>query len=376
MSNASAKVRDSPRTQLALLQSLRAVAAGMIVVRHLGIWQYKYFPQVALLPRELLPCEAGVDLFFVISGFIMMHITPRAHQSWRDQGIFLFRRFARIYPAYWAVAIPLLLLWLWNPNLINNFQGNHVDVSASLLLYPSQYAPVLTVAWTLVCELTYYVIASFVFYFEGFFRMVIIGIWLAVILGANLLHSGVFHDPWIQTFLVGLTLEFIGGMYLAYFLQRGLRRISPIVAAVVVLAAFAMIFVGGVWHDARKQEDLTRVALYGVPSFLIVWMVLQMDIQGEWNWFAKLAPLGDRSYSLYLLHLPVIALVCRMAVLALPHASRVEVFLVLIATVFAIVIPVECLHQFVEKPAHSFCRMLTSRIRPPRRGSVGGAPSA
>ena len=100
------EVRDTPKSHLVLLQSLRAVAAGMVLLFHLYLWQIRYFPAVNWLPKGTFACEAGVDLFFVASGFIMMHITPLAHHSWRDQGIFLFRRFARIYPAYWTIALP------------------------------------------------------------------------------------------------------------------------------------------------------------------------------------------------------------------------------------------------------------------------------
>lgn len=377
-SNAEAAVKDTPKAPLVLLQSLRAIAAGMVVFCHLGHWEGKFFPTSGVLPYGSFAGESGVDLFFVISGFIMMHITPKAHRSWRDQGVFLFRRFARIYPAYWAVAIPLLGVWFWNPRLIYNDVSGHVDVLPSLFLYPSVNPPVLFVGWTLICELTYYVIASFIFYLEGPTRMAIIALWFTVILGINIFHAGDFSSPWLNTFLVALTLEFIGGMILADFLRRGLGRIHPLVAAVLVVGSLSVMFVGGAWHGTfyRSPDHLLRIGIYGLPAFLIVWMILQMDIQGEWRWLTKLAPIGDRSYSLYLVHFPVTALVYRLAAGAFPGAGRVVVFGVMFAALAALIIPVECLHQWIEKPSHSLARNLTSRRGRPKRGPVCEAPTS
>ena len=372
------RVKDTPKAPLVLLQSLRAVAAGMVVCCHLYLWGGKYFPNSNVLPSGTIACESGVDLFFVISGFIMMHITPKAHRSWRDQAIFLFRRFARIYPAYWAVALPLLVIWFWHPKLINNYQGNQVDIPASLLLYPSQIGPVLIVGWTLVCELTYYLIASLIFYFEGLVRLLTIALWLSVILISNVLHPLDYSNPWANTFLYALTIEFISGMILAHLLKMGLFRINPLVAALMVIASLSIIFIAGSWHGtcAGNQARLPRVLMYGLPAFTIVWMVLQMDIQGEWKFLKKLAPVGDRSYCIYLVHVPIIAFVYRVAAHEFHITGRFEVIGVMLMAIAALVIPVECLHRLIEKPSHVYARILTSESGPSKRAGARDAPSS
>jgi exopolysaccharide production protein ExoZ len=359
------EVKDTPKAPLVLIQSLRGIAALMVVFFHLYLWRGKYFSDEGFLPGGLSGGESGVDLFFVISGFIMMHITPKAHRSWRDQGLFLFRRGTRIYPAYWAVAVTLLFVWLWNPHLINNYENNQVDVPASLLLYPGQHAPILFVGWTLVCELTYYVIASFLFYFEGMARMVGVLLWSIIILTVNIVHPHRSTNPWIDTFFIALTLEFTGGMVLASLLRKGLRRVPPAMAGFLIAISFSVIILWGWWHGpyvgSGGHENTSRVFFYGVPAFIIVWMILQMDIQGEWQWLKKLAPLGDRSYSLYLVQVPVIATVFRV-VAAIFHTSQYYQWpLAAVGTFVALILPVECLHQFVEKPSHLLARRLTSQ---------------
>lgn len=108
------------RQELFAIQSLRGIAAAIVVLNHAQFYQAKYFGKAAWLPSSMCVGEFGVDLFFVISGFIMMYVTPRAFQGWREQTAFLLRRFLRIYPVYWSIAIPLIILWLYDPKLIIN----------------------------------------------------------------------------------------------------------------------------------------------------------------------------------------------------------------------------------------------------------------
>ena len=357
-------VKDKPRSTLDLLQTLRAIAAGMVVAYHIYLWRGKYLPHSDLLPRGTVACEAGVDLFFVISGFIMMHITPKAHRSVFDQLSFLFRRFARIYPAYWAVAVPLLFIWLWRPTLFNTYAGHRVDVISSLLLCPGSGPQIIFVAWTLVCELSFYVIASFIFYLAAAMRLWAVGLWAATILVANLIHPASFANPWVSTLLHPLTLEFIAGMTLAYFFNRGIGPLRSWVAAPVVVICFGLILASGAVRGSyfSSPEQLSRPLFYGVPALVIVWMMIQMNLQGEWRWLAALAPLGDRSYSTYLVHLPVVAVVYRLASGPLARTGEPAVPLIAILVLLALVIPVESLYRLVEKPSHHLARRISSRL--------------
>ncbi len=360
-----ATVRDKPRTSLVLLQSLRAIAAIMVAAFHTFLSQGKYFTVGGLLPRGCIAGEAGVDLFFVISGFIMMHITPDAHRSWRDQAAFLFRRFARIYPPYWAVALPLLVVWMWNPHLINGYANNRVDVMGTFLLCPSSGPTVLSVAWTLGYELSYYVTASFIFYYAGRRRFAIVLLWITFILGGIVLGDHVYVTPWMDTILHPLTLEFIAGMLLAHFLKSGLPRVHPFVAAALVAGAASVMYAWGQRHGTYASDPGSplRPVFYGVPSLIIVWMMVQMDLQGNWRWLARLAPVGERSYDIYLVHLPVIFLVYHGVCWLLPNSPLLASTLVIVGIVGAVGVASDCLHRWVEKPSHHFARRFADWIR-------------
>ena len=94
----------------------------------------------------------GVDLFFVISGFIMISVTRGKFQCYKEVLKFFYHRVVRIYPTYWVYSFLVLGVFLIKPSWVNSSQGNQgnqVDVLASFLLLPSQISPLVMVGWTL-----------------------------------------------------------------------------------------------------------------------------------------------------------------------------------------------------------------------------------
>ena len=360
--------KQAPQPQLTGIQSLRGIAALLVILCHAQLWQGKNFPTVTLVPFQLFFGEAGVDIFFVISGFIMMYVTPKSFVSWRNQASFLVRRFTRIYPTYWAIVIPIILFWFVHPEEVNRSQGNHVNVLTSILLLPDKYSPALGVAWTLVFELFFYVVASFIFYGDGPKRLVATLIWFSIIAAATMLHPAVIQNPWLHVWLSPLSLEFISGMLLAYALQRGSFSINPWIAGWVVLLSWGTIIFSGLHHGGYtgNGESYIRIFTYGVPAVLIVWMMLQMELQNRWTWFKAIAPLGDRSYSAYLLHLPLLAAMLRVAGIRFPHAGYGEVLAMTIGAVVLLSIPIELCYRFIEKPSHTWGKILASHLQAPR----------
>jgi peptidoglycan/LPS O-acetylase OafA/YrhL len=84
-------------------------------------------------------------------------------------------------------------------------------------------------------------------------------------------------------------------------------------------------------------------------------MVLQMDLQGDWRGLTRLAPIGDRSYSLYLIHYPVITLVFRVLVQILGH-SPLALSAIVLVVAGALCLSTECLYRGVERPSHQWAR--------------------
>lgn len=140
------------------IQYLRAVAALMVLGYHLTFIEVKYGhdgPWLGWLGFGHL----GVDLFFLISGFVMACTTlPRAHGFyWRG---FLWRRFVRIYPVYWVYFALAGLAYALNPGMVNSSSGAPPDMLRSFFLLPAPEGtlPLLAVSWTLTFEVYFYLV--------------------------------------------------------------------------------------------------------------------------------------------------------------------------------------------------------------------------
>ena len=97
------------------LQILRAVAALLVVFYHISFSEVKYTGDNDLLLSGFGTAIAGIDLFFVISGFIMVIITARLEGSITQTNQFLVNRITRIYPTYWVYFFLVLATWLIMP---------------------------------------------------------------------------------------------------------------------------------------------------------------------------------------------------------------------------------------------------------------------
>lgn len=164
---------NEDRRRLEGLQALRGVASNFVILCHIGAIDQKYTG--GNLPERLDLGSAGVDLFFVLSGFIMVAVAGRNVSPLE----FVFRRAVRIYPVYWVVAIAVLAL--------GAAAGRSVDVMPlwePLLLIPTDADQIIAVAWTLVHEVYFYAV---------FALMLLVR---AAVVPALLLWSGIVALGW------------------------------------------------------------------------------------------------------------------------------------------------------------------------------------
>jgi peptidoglycan/LPS O-acetylase OafA/YrhL len=138
------------------LQALRGVAVLLVLLRHVAVMEAKYGRHCHLLPDFVSAGTAGVDLFFVISGFIMVETSRGRHQTPGAFGDFLYRRATRIYPLYWIFSLAVLCVWVVQPSWVNSSAGSRVDLAASFLLLPQSLLPLLGQGWTLTHEIYFY----------------------------------------------------------------------------------------------------------------------------------------------------------------------------------------------------------------------------
>lgn len=156
----------------------------------------------------------GVDLFFVISGVVISLVTTGKFKNARAACIFLYHRLARIYPVFWFYFALAVLLYVLNPNLINSSAGHHLSFFQDFFLIPNQYPNLLSPAWTLSHELTFYAV---------FFALMLLVperhsaafllVWAAGIGAIGILGID-FHLPLIGILWSPYNLEFVTGCLL------------------------------------------------------------------------------------------------------------------------------------------------------------------
>ncbi len=286
------------RPTFRLIQILRAVAALMVVAHHATIMLWE---------RDHLPVgnwrngAAGVDLFFVISGFVMtISSAPLlggavAHPA----RTFLARRVERVVPMYWLVTTAKVLVLLLLPSLGLNALGSVRHVVCSYLFFPSfnpEHAmePVVVVGWTLNYEMAFYLL----------FAVALAARWKPLwgmalplsVLGTWRLAAPFVGPNWLWFYGNTLLLEFLFGMVLGAALPR-LRRVPWPAGLGLAIAGFVPLLV---WPTPIVSP--LRGIEWGLPALAVVTGAVILEAR----WGARsprwMLALGDASYSIYLLH--------------------------------------------------------------------------
>jgi len=114
--------QDMKSKKVLNIQALRGIAVLLVVFSHMLPIENKYSATDKILPDIFMIGISGVDLFFLISGFVMVSVTQNTNQSISKIKLFLYHRFTRIYPLYWFYSILILTVFLLQPSMVNNSQ--------------------------------------------------------------------------------------------------------------------------------------------------------------------------------------------------------------------------------------------------------------
>ncbi|HEY4032073.1 MAG TPA: acyltransferase [Caulobacteraceae bacterium] len=301
---------------------------------------------------------AGVDVFFIISGFIMWTISARRAAG---PGDFLVRRAGRIAPLYWTVTLLIVGLDLLRPSLFPNMRLNAPHVVQSLLFLPHHdptgaIAPVIVPGWTLNYEAFFYLAFALTLLLPAGRRA-----WALTIGLGGLCLIGLFlpRGRWaaVDTYCDPLVLEFVAGAWLAKAAAAGrLGRegaaLAAIGAGLVILAVVAV--------TGADVRGWARLAEWGLPALLIVWGALSLEGAGCVSKIAPLKLLGDASYSIYLAHGLAISLAFKLlGGRGLPAAAEVAV-----AVPFGLAAGLGC-YWLLERP---LLKLFHNRRRPSPAG--------
>ncbi len=250
----------------------------------------------------------GVDFFFVISGFVILNAHYDDKSGVSSLVSFSFKRIIRIYPPYLPIAATAFFIYYVNPN-IGNYPKDNIGALSTFLLIPSLYPTSLIVAWTLIHEMVFYLIFLTYFISRRFF-IAVIGAWVVVIAANAVFSPGLTGNLIFYRFLATINLEFAFGLICACVWRR--LNVGPAVAASLLLGgviSLAMILS----YDVGKHRWL-----FAIPFSLILLGGCYLEKTGALNVPRLLLLLGDASYAIYLIHLPLISVMFR----AVPAINR------------------------------------------------------
>ena len=332
--------------KLQYLQGLRALAVCMVLFSHLLMIEKKYSPE-AILPEISRVGVAGVDLFFVISGFIMYMISSGEKVGWRLALNFLYRRALRIYPVYWFYTSLVLAVYVLVPGLVNS--GQQSSIVYSYLLWPTEMPFLVGVGWTLVYELYFYFVFALLFYFLRPYFLSAVMVWGWIVFVLSFLSED--WAPWLRYATSPMVFEFIFGVFLAYLVSQGRLKLSPTaclglaIVALVAMTAFAGVSLS---VTGDTPNGWWRVAAFGMPSVLLVLAAYSADREGYTlpRW---LVLMGDSSYSTYLSHVLVLSVLGYAWVWVGGFLAISSVFMLPLMVV-ACVIYGWLSYRFIEKP--------------------------
>ncbi len=340
-------VIKTPRL-LVNVQIARLVAALMVVVHHahhelietsiVGWQNYRSWIN--------FDGSVGVDVFFVISGLIMVLTAGHSFGSLASARHFLSRRIVRVLPLYWIFTILMLAAMWFVPGRIAHSQSGVGQIIASLLFWPMRdikglIQPILGVGWTLNYEMFFYVMfaAALLLPRRVGLAAIFIGFTLLVIGGQALPADA---PDALRFWSSPIILEFLFGMLLGLGLQRGVR-IGGMTALVLMIGGMALLWIAG---STGLTSTAWRWLAGGVPASLIV-AGAAMGPQASNSASVRMLRLGgDASYALYLSH-PFTINVVSVVWQKLPLASPIGY---LAATIIVSLIVGVFVHLLIERP--------------------------
>ena len=339
------------------VQALRALAALMVVVVHAYAVESTYLPgRPWTTPYHILGTY-GVDLFFVISGVVMLVSTATWFGEPSAPRRFLARRATRIYPPYWIVTALVLVAFLLVPSATGEHRSARPDILASFLALPQRGEPLLVVGWTLTYELVFYAVFAFALRFRRRALPVITAAWLVAVVAIGTL--GPHANPWVRVIGSWFNLEFAFGMIIGALVLRDALA-APRALTVLALALIASVCVATAYSGREFFEVAWwRPFAVGFPMALLVYGALGLERRG------MLAPRwlrvqGDASYALYLWHVPVIGAIGLALHRVHVHGTPARVAIVFGGYALAIAFSFVA-YRFIERPLLALARRYFER---------------
>lgn len=335
-------------SQIDSLQALRALAATTVIFDHIPYLHWGAF---------------GVDIFFIVSGFVICHITAI------DSSDFFLKRVFRIVPLYWLCTFCIAAVALARPGLLGATTYSTSYFLKSLFFIPyrrldHRLVPMLFLGWTLQFEMLFYAIFGTALMFTKKYarEAAIAGLIVVALLGKPFRHL----SPIVLFYARDVVIQFACGITCYILWERygtTIRRIPLVLSAVAAIASYAFF----IPFDLRIFNSygpyfvhIPDFLIRGIPASLIVLAFLSGEGRIKYPAFVLL--IGDASYSLYLLHPYILEMLeHKLGKLATFSPLNMAITIALVAVCYGCAI---ASYRLFEMPSNQFLRRRFLRKKP------------
>ncbi|MEZ8107181.1 acyltransferase family protein [Vibrio cortegadensis] len=346
------------------LQYFRGIAALFVVFFHAGgvignktVFGREIFDQIFSFG------SSGVEFFFVLSGFIIHHVHRRDFNNYRNIKPFIIRRMIRVYPIYIFLALSVLFAKYLQSYISEGYQFvfDIKEIIFSLMLLPENKinsigtgSSILSVAWTLQYEVFFYLCFAI-----SLIRKELGVVAIVLFLIVNLFFNYEAYYPAYFIFSDYIYL-FIFGVATSVLSQREFLCKSNN-ALLLALGSCGWIICAIL--DFNATDGLysnIRSLVYGFLSVIIILAGTNLErTRGCWNQKALLW-VGNASYSLYLIHFPLIVILMKVFVIFFGNEmSNIYIILLLLISIIIILYVSVFIHKYIEKP---MCKFFTTKF--------------
>ncbi len=349
--------------KLELIQVFRGLASVAVLLTHCGLVFEQNFAH-PFLNKIFDFGGAGVDFFFVLSGFIIYYIHEKDFEQPQKVKSFFIKRLIRVYPLYWLVLglkIFTSLLLGYDPDVKAR---NFLEIFQAIVLFPQDRAILsssfLGVSWTLSFEVFFYLIFGLAILFPKRVMFPLIGTWLlgsfASLIGLTPLQPGtMLRDFWFSP----LNLEFALGCWSAYLVRR--YRFSHgqgIFGVGLFLLSISIALEIYTTTHGLPPNLMPTVIAYGIPCWILIIGAVTLESERTVRVSPILSEIGNASYSIYLMHGFFLNNLSKL----LPKISETLPNTPWLLNTSGIVLSILSLlfsygvYKYIEKPMLEFCR--------------------
>jgi len=280
------------------IQLLRAFAAILVIMHH-TLAHYEAMGGNLFIIHIISQWGfLGVDIFFIISGFIMAYTTFHKERTLQNAKIFVKHRLFRIFFGYWPFFLVMLaILYVTNPSHLQE-----LDMFGSfLLMNDNMFKLILPISWSLSYELYFYLLFAFTFFIPAKYLLRSVQFFIFILLSfilytsfSSKIQNSFFYSPFLLEFFLGVLL---------YIYRNTLTKLwlLPISILFMLLSYYY-----GITHETKN--GILRIATFGMGAFFMVLSLYILEQKYIFTAPKFFVHLGDASYTLYLSHLIILEL--------------------------------------------------------------------